>query len=1033
MTIPYRLSWIALSLAVLGVSGCDIDYDKTQSSPKVVDQQPIDAGAESKKPVDTGLYGTGYRARTLQDEIIYHVMLDRFTNGDSSNDDGEPGTLYSGNLDPTQLHYYHGGDLKGVQDRLDYLAGMGITALWLSPVYKGIASVDGLPNYHGYMISDFLSVDPHLGGDQALHDLVDAAHARGIKIFLDAVMSQTTNAITYDAACGDGCPFRELDEPAYTPLLIAGRETIKNPVWMNDPQYYHNRGMTYHAGDSRVYGDFSTLDGLDTTNPFVQDGMIEIHKYWVETFGIDGFRLDTVPYNPVDFWQKFSPELHQFATQQGIPNFAFFGEVAYEPAPVASRYTNQGGLDSTLDFGVYSAVADVFGRQGAPLQLAGAFNRDEYYNDADSSALNQINFASNHDFGRFGAFLRLANPNASETELLQRFQQALGFLFFARGVPLIYYGDEQGFVGDDVANTGHARQDMFPTQVAEHQDDDLIGTTATPADSNFDTAHPLYQTIQAYSTLYKQHKALRSGQQWLLYANEQGPGGLVMSRILVEDGVEYVIAFNSAATEQSVQVTTHSGQANFAPLYPANLTAIASDNSGQLALTLPPFSVSVYQAQSEVVLPEAAPTVELTLADNELADNVFTVPVNVSAPGLATVNFEYSTDGTSFTAFSQDWQAPYVAYLNTASLPDGQNVILRATVEDLRGQTATDTTQVIIDHRGLTQLTVHYENPNQQQQLILLDNTGDYHGPYALQDNQVTIALDDSIRQLLAVFETRNGDQFSYDTPVPLSIKSLLADAQSDGNGALQAEIYVNGAGQWSAVDNYSVDTDVAPLTSEDTLQGDAIYFRGSMNGWSSNDAFEYVGNGTYKQTLRLTKGHHEYNFQTATQGNWTAPVTATGLSNIGYNAEIHVDKSAYYDVYFTQLTDAANTYRFYQVYESSNVPPFFTQPVYLRGIDGDWGTGDNLEMIQQGGNVYTVDLAASTGLQIFKVATADWSSQYGLAELQLGEFSPVYPSCCTDDDLLITLDEAGVYRFTADMSDLEQPKVKVDLLPDAQ
>src|SRR5882672_6822855 len=131
-----------------------------------------------------------FRARPPEDEIVYFVLPDRFENGDTTNDNGglEGGRLTTG-FDPTHKGFYHGGDLKGLTARLDYIQGLGATAVWLGPIYKN-KPVQGLPGhesagYHGYWITDFTRVDPHFGTDADFQTLVDAVHRRGMKVYLD--------------------------------------------------------------------------------------------------------------------------------------------------------------------------------------------------------------------------------------------------------------------------------------------------------------------------------------------------------------------------------------------------------------------------------------------------------------------------------------------------------------------------------------------------------------------------------------------------------------------------------------------------------------------------------------------------------------------------------------------------------------------------------------------------------------------------------------------------------------------------------
>src|ERR1700756_5505753 len=154
-----------------------------------------------------------YRARRPEDEVIYFVMPDRFENGDPSNDRGGlAGDRLATGFDPTDTGFYHGGDLKGLTAKLGYLQGLGVTAVWLTPIFKNKA-VQGPPGhesagYHGYWITDFTRVDPHFGSEQDLEALTVAAHRRGMKVYLDIIANHTADVIRY-RECPDGkCRYR---------------------------------------------------------------------------------------------------------------------------------------------------------------------------------------------------------------------------------------------------------------------------------------------------------------------------------------------------------------------------------------------------------------------------------------------------------------------------------------------------------------------------------------------------------------------------------------------------------------------------------------------------------------------------------------------------------------------------------------------------------------------------------------------------------------------------------------------------------
>lgn len=228
--------------------------------------------------------------RLIQDEIFYFVLPDRFANGDAKNDNGGIiGTADVNGFDPTRANYYHGGDLKGLTKKLNYLRNLGVTSLWISPIFKNKAVEGDSAGYHGYWTLDYTQVDPHFGSNQELKQLINVAHAHGIKIFLDVVMNHTADVIKYEechsadgALLADfalGCPYRTVEQSEidpFTPFIPAGQETLKSPAWLNDPQYYHNQGHSTFNSESSLNGDFFGLDDLKTEDPAVVAGMIAV-------------------------------------------------------------------------------------------------------------------------------------------------------------------------------------------------------------------------------------------------------------------------------------------------------------------------------------------------------------------------------------------------------------------------------------------------------------------------------------------------------------------------------------------------------------------------------------------------------------------------------------------------------------------------------------------------------------------------------------------------------------------------------------
>ncbi|QJQ31496.1 alpha-amylase [Sphingomonas lacunae] len=542
------------------------------------------------------------RARLPQDEIIYFVLPDRFENGDPSNDRGglSGGPLQTG-FDPTHKGFFHGGDLRGLINRLDYIQGLGATAIWLAPVFKN-KPVQGGPGeesagYHGYWVTDFTTIDPHFGTEDDFRELVNAAHARGMKVYMDIIANHTADVITYTEGAAENFPYRSIaDYPdtAYTPVVPAAERDVKVPAWLNDPRWYHNRGNTLFRNESSIMGDFVGLDDLATENPRVIEGFIEIFGSWIDRFGIDGFRIDTARHVNPEFWQAFNPAMLERARARGIPNFHIFGEVAIEeinPGALA-RFTRVDRYPAVLDFPFQSAIRAVVAGNQSPALFERLFSGDALYEGGEPTALQLPTFLGNHDMGRIGTFIRQANPQASDAEQLARLRLANALMLTLRGVPTIYYGDEQGFVGD--GNDQAAREDMFPSRTASYNDNDLVGTDATTAVSNFDTSHPLYRTIAELSAIRRAHPALTRGRQQLRTWSDD-PGLFSVSRFDPESGREYILAFNTSNQPIRANMIVERGSSRFTALSgPCPATARVP---GSVTVSLEPFGYMICAAE----------------------------------------------------------------------------------------------------------------------------------------------------------------------------------------------------------------------------------------------------------------------------------------------------------------------------------------------------------------------------------------------------------------------------------------------------
>jgi cyclomaltodextrinase / maltogenic alpha-amylase / neopullulanase len=329
--------------------------------------------------------------------IFYQIFPERFYNGDPSNDPqsvlpwgGKPG-----------LDTFFGGDLKGILDRLPYLADLGVNALYLTPIFAARSN-------HKYDANDYLSIDPAFGDLAIFKELVNTAHQGGMHILLDGVFNH----------CGDGFwAFQDMlkrgkHSKYHQWFLPGGFPVVQNPV------NYQTCGGTHY------------LPKLNTANPEVRAYLLRVAQYWLEETGIDGWRLD-VPWKvPVDFWQEF-----RLVVKRSNPEAYIVAEAWRDPAP----WVNTGTTDGVMNYPLRDFILDycVYDRMDA---------EDFYYftrrllNQYNNAAACQLNLLGSHDTARL---LTLCSGDK------QRMALAVTAAFTLPGTPMIYYGDEIGMAGEN--------------------------------------------------------------------------------------------------------------------------------------------------------------------------------------------------------------------------------------------------------------------------------------------------------------------------------------------------------------------------------------------------------------------------------------------------------------------------------------------------------------------------------------------------------------------------------------------------------
>ncbi|NVB37681.1 alpha amylase C-terminal domain-containing protein [Pseudenhygromyxa sp. WMMC2535] len=481
-----------------------------------------------------------------RDEVIYQVLVDRFYNGDQGND-------YMIELDAPAR--YHGGDWRGLEDKLPYLEELGVTALWISPVIKNVETDADVDGYHGYWAQDFTALNPHFGDLVALRRLVDAAHERDMLVIIDIVTNHVGQLFYYDINLngnadvqlqgnGTDSPVLHINEydpdfdirgiQSFTSLgeagpapIIFGNDPYSNhmppsPEVFRNPAVYNRRGRTldFEVEEQLLTGDFpGGLKDVDTTRCDVKQAFVDVYARIIEQSNADGFRIDTIKHVEYEFWRYFTQRLRQRLAEKGKTNFIMFGEAFDGRDDLVGSFTQKlapedheldcasdgpaltgDQLDSAFYFPQhFQAIRDVFQDAQSTDRIQSLWEQrtTTWGTEAMTGGIGippadvPINFLDNHDVPRF----LYAVNDRDEDVAQQLLRNALLFLYTAPGVPCLYYGTEQNFDGgNDPAN----REDLWK--------------------SGFDTTNTTFVWISRLAKMRKQYTALRRGDLGVTWA-----------------------------------------------------------------------------------------------------------------------------------------------------------------------------------------------------------------------------------------------------------------------------------------------------------------------------------------------------------------------------------------------------------------------------------------------------------------------------------------------------------------------------------
>lgn len=498
---------------------------------------------------------TGRFQGVTQDDVIYLIMPDRFADADQLND--KPSGAAPGSYDRNAPKAYHGGDLKGIKEHLAYLKQLGITTLWLTPLYDNDNSTS---DYHGYGAVDLYKVEDHFGTMADFAELVAASHQQGIKVLLDMVPNHVGPKHPWAAS-----------QP--TPGWLHGTtenhfDTDYNYAPISDPH------AVPHNYRSALEGWFANvLPDLAQENAQVAQYLLQNALWWTESSGIDGFRIDTFPYVPRSFWNYYLKNV--YAT---YPNFFTVGEI-YNPDPTVTSYwagghTGFDGIDTLLstpfDFPMNDAIHRVVARGESAKAIVSVLRQDRLFPHPELL----VTFIGNHDMPRF-----ITEAGGSRNKL----KLAFSLLATLRGIPQLYYADEIGMPGGKDPDDRHDVPGGFP---GDQHNAFEAGTRTADEEEVF--AH-----VQSLLRLRHEHVALRRGaQKHVVVADDY----YVFTREAA--GERLMVVFNNGTQPQTITVdlsdTSIANARSFTPIFAG---APVQQQGTKLQLQLAPMSLALYRVE----------------------------------------------------------------------------------------------------------------------------------------------------------------------------------------------------------------------------------------------------------------------------------------------------------------------------------------------------------------------------------------------------------------------------------------------------
>jgi glycosidase len=578
-----------------------------------------------------------------EDQVLYFLLVDRFSDGKEKDFTGNEGNVFSSGstsvftpsdfenairTDPEASDWndagnkFAGGTLKGLESKIGYLKRLGISAIWISPVFKQVKSQE---TYHGYGIQDFLAVEPRFGTTQDLIGLVKTAHENGIYVILDIILNHCgdvfgyrggqpdyQNGVTFDV---EG--FRDVSGLPNLPLTTIPDDQFPDAgIWPRElqaPETFTRKGKITHWDDSPEFleGDFESLKDIDQGSGQVDDfvpsaalmALTKAYKYWIAVTDIDGFRIDTVKHMEPGATRYFTSVIKEFTMTIGKENFYLIGEItggrqrAFDTLEIT-------GLDAALGIDdIPDKMESMVKGYQSPSHYFSLFRNSELvHKESHIWFRNKIvTLFDDHDQVRKGTHkARYCAGDSGTASLIA----VVGLNLTSLGIPCLYYGTEQAFDGEG-GNDRYIREAMFGGG---------FGAFRTKGVHFFREDNPWFPEIAKITEVRKKYIPLRRGRQYLRQISGNGTdfgfpvfmGGrmtsvVAWSRILNEQ--EILCAFNSDPVHESIAYVTideglHPIDSRLKCLYASAPSPVEVNvevrNGKAVRLTIPPSGFVIY-------------------------------------------------------------------------------------------------------------------------------------------------------------------------------------------------------------------------------------------------------------------------------------------------------------------------------------------------------------------------------------------------------------------------------------------------------